>query len=114
MPNFSLTATGGMTWNESNGVVSVEINFEGTADGYGTVLGTYTGEPAGAPSGTYKYVGSSFSETGDQSVAIGSGEWTKLDGDNWSTTGATTIDNNEFKVEGRLRLSDRSWSGTFG
>lgn len=62
MANFAFS-NNTLIYTESDGVVSVTVNLEGTADGFGVVFGTLIAEPVGAPSGTYKYVGASYPET---------------------------------------------------
>lgn len=115
MANFSFGNNTAL-YTESNGVITVTLNLEGTAEGYGAVLGTMTAEPAGASSGTYKIVCVSYPESGQSATAIGSGTWTQIDADTWSTSGTTEISDLDgaVKAEGELRLSARSWSGTFG
>ncbi len=115
MANFSFTNNTAI-YTESDGVITVTLNLEGTADGYGAVLGTLTAEPAGASSGTYQFVGVSYPETGPSATAIGTGTWSQIDNDTWSTSGTTDISDVDatVKAEGELRLSTRSWSGTFG
>lgn len=114
MATFSFTNTTAI-YRENDGVISVELDLVGTAEGYGTVLGTMFAEPAGAPSGTYKIVCVSYPETGGSETAIGTGEWHQKDGDTWLTSGTSTISNaGTVPAEGELRLSSRTWSGTFG
>jgi hypothetical protein len=108
------------TWNtlrytDSDGVVSVAADLEGTAEGFGTVLGTITFRPAGYTSGTFDFVMVSYPETGDSVIARGSGEHSLDAPGRWSTSGTSTLSNGDnYKHEGNLDLANRSWSGTFG
>src|SRR5574337_1119710 len=60
---FSLKSTS-VRYSEEGG--SVEINYEGTASGYGTVVGTLSlrGEP-GAKAGPCSWTGQGFLESGE-------------------------------------------------
>lgn len=68
-----------MTLGEANGVVTNLINVEGTADGFGAVVGTITAASrAGDSSGTYSVVLANFPQTGDGVTSTGDGEWSKI------------------------------------
>lgn len=114
MANFSFKFTT-MTYTESKGVISAALNLEGSADGFGTVMGTLTAHGAGTGAGTYDFVLVSYPETGDQVTATGTGDWTKADGDHWKGTGSSTLSTGDvFKHDSVFQLSTRTWSGTFG
>lgn len=59
MANSEFTATS-LTYTEADGVITVHANWEGTAEGFGTVHGTASFQPAGATSGTYNGVWVSY------------------------------------------------------
>lgn len=104
-----------MTLSEADGVITNLLNVEGTADGFGAVVGTVTvPSRAGDTSGTYSFVLVNFPETGDGITASGSGEWSKLAWDRFSTAGSSTVSSGEaLKHEGQFDFSARTWSGTF-
>lgn len=104
-----------MTLSEADGVMTNLINVEGTAEGFGAVVGTITvATHAGDTSGTYTFVLGNFPQTGDSVHSIGSGEWSKLAWDRFSTAGASSLSSGEtFKHEGFFDFSARTWSGTF-
>jgi hypothetical protein len=104
-----------MTLTETDGVVTNLINVEGTAEGFGAVVGTVTvASRAGETSGTYRLVLENFPETGDGVTALGDGEWSKVAWDRFSTAGPTTLSNGEtIKGDGVFDFSARTWSGTF-
>jgi hypothetical protein len=104
-----------ITFSESGGVLTATINLEGTAEGFGTVLGTLSAHGAGTPSGTYDLLAVSFPESGEQVIARGSGEWTQAAGDRWTSSGTADLSTGEnVKAEGEFLLGERTWSGTFG
>lgn len=113
MPTFSFTwSNGPMT--QSGGKVSVAIPLEGTAEGFGAVFGTLHAHGVGTPAGTYDFIGVSYPESGEQVIGIGTGEWTQVAPDRWTTVGPTTLSTGEtVKGEGVFSLTERTWSGTF-
>jgi hypothetical protein len=115
-----------ITFSESEGQVVATINLEGTAEGLGTVLGTLTARGAGTPSGTYEILAVSFPEAvGEQVTASGSGDWTQVAGDRWTSQGTAVLSRwitrhgtppdygDHIKVDGVFLLAERTWSGTF-
>lgn len=103
------------TLSESEGVITTKFNIEGTADGFGAVVGTITVESrAGDTSGEYGFVLINFPQTGDGVSSVGEGEWSKIAWDRFSTVGSSTVSSGEaFKHEGAFDFSARTWSGTF-
>ena len=114
MANYSFNWTS-LTFSETDGVVSVAADVVGNADGFGTVLGTVTFRPASQPSGTFDFVLVQYPEEGDGVISRGQGDWKRIAGDRWSTSGTSVLSNgDEFKHEGEINLGAQSWSGTFG
>ena len=66
MPTFSFKWNT-ITFSEADGEVIATINIEGSAEGFGTVLGTLRCRGAGTPSGTYEMLAVSFPEDGSES-----------------------------------------------
>ncbi len=92
---------------------SVEVNLDGTATGYGTVLGTLTfrGEP-GAKSGALSWRGQGFLETGDTVTGFGEGTWEEAGKHKWRTRLiVSTSDGKSHASEGLLDLKTRTLSG---
>jgi hypothetical protein len=107
---FSLKSTS-TTYAESGG--SVQINLDGKASGYGTVLGTLTlrGEP-GAKSGSCSWRGQGFLENGETVIGSGEGAWEELGKHKWRTRMViVTSDGRTHASEGQLDLETRSLSG---
>ena len=107
---FSLKATSTRYSAEGAGV---EIDLDGTATGYGTVLGTLhlRGEP-GAKGGTCSWRGQGFLENGETVIGVGEGTWQEIGKHQWRTRMVvTTSDGNTHGSDGRLNLDGRSLSG---
>jgi hypothetical protein len=113
MPNFS-TTWNTITLSESGGDVIATINFEGTADGFGPIMGTLTCQGAGTPSGTYQMLAVSFPEQGEQVIGRGTGEWRQVAPDRWESTQTTDLSTGDsIKGQGIFDLPNRTWSGSF-
>src|SRR5437879_3739756 len=112
MPTFEHTFSPGTLTQESDGTLSITTPYEGTAEGIGTVLGTWRSRPVGKPSGTYEAIVVSFPDSGEQVTAVGSGEWTQVAPGRWTTVGSGKLSTGEetVKVEGVISLADRTWT----
>jgi hypothetical protein len=92
---------------------SVQITYDGTASGYGTVLGTMTlrGEP-GAKIGPCSWRGQGFLENGEIISGAGQGTWEELGKHQWRTRMiVTTSDGRTHASDGKLDLKSRSLTG---
>ena len=92
---------------------SVQINCDGTATGYGTVLGTLTfrGEP-GATTGALTWRGQGFLENGDTVAGAGQGTWEEIGKHKWRTRLiVTTSDGGCHASDGHLDLESRTLTG---
>jgi hypothetical protein len=103
-----------ITFTESQGTITATINLEGTAEGFGVVFGTLTAHGAGTPSGTYELLCMNFPESGEQVVARGNGEWTKVGQARWTSQGSADLSTGDtVKADGVFDLEARTWSGNF-
>jgi hypothetical protein len=92
---------------------SVQVNCDGTATGYGTVIGTVTfrGEP-GAKSGLLSWRGQGFLATGETVTGFGEGNWEESGKHKWRTRLiVSTSDGKCHASEGLLDLKTRTLSG---
>ncbi len=92
---------------------SVQVNVDGTATGYGTVLGslTFRGEP-GAKSGLLSWRGQGFLDKGDTVVGIGEGTWEEIGKHKWRTRLiVSTSDGKCHASDGHLNLKTRTLTG---
>ncbi len=92
---------------------SVQVNIDGTASGYGTVLGTLTfrGDP-GAKSGPLSWRGEAFLANGDTIASAGEGIWEVMGKHKWRTRLIVSgSDGETFASEGHLDLKTRTLTG---
>jgi hypothetical protein len=92
---------------------SVEVNVDGTATGYGTVLGTLTfrGEP-GAKSGLISWRGQGFLDNGETVTGFGEGAWEESGKHKWHIRlVVSTSDGKCHASDGELDLKTRTLSG---
>jgi hypothetical protein len=88
----------------------VECNCEGTATGFGTVLGT--GTFVVGKSGTSSWCGASYSDDGDIVTATGSGSQESIGKHRWRTSEFVQMsDGRALVAEGEFDLAARSWNG---
>jgi hypothetical protein len=108
---FSLKAiTATYSPGPAGGVLS-QVNWEGTATGFGTVFGTATfaGGPKG---GTYSLCSEAFMDNGDIMTGIGQGTFETVGKHRWRTEGFMQLsDGRRIAGEGEIDLSARSWKG---
>ena len=105
--SFKITSVG---YSEDG---TAQINLDGTATSYGTVLGTLTlrGEP-GAKRGTATWRGDGFLENGDVVQGAGEGSWEEIGRHEWRTRLVVSVSDGEtFASDGRLDLASRTYTG---
>ncbi len=105
---FSLKAT---SFTVGDGTFSA--NWEGTATGFGDVVGTLTarGEP-GAEFGTCSWRSASFLENGDQVQAAGEGTWRSIGKHRFQLRFVHAIsDGRTVLADGVADMASRSFTG---
>ncbi len=113
MPNFSFNWNT-ITFSQDGDDVVATINIEGTADGFGIVLGSLTCHGIGTPSGTYEMLAVSYPEQGEQVVGRGQGEWQQVAPHRWESQQTPQLSTGDtIKGEGIFDLPNRTWSGSF-
>ena len=101
----SLTLTPGAA-----GSIVTQGNCEGTATGFGTVLGTAAF--VGGKSGTFSWCSTAHLDNGDQLSGIGSGTYEGSGKHHWKTHGIIQISDGSRAIsEGEVDLATRSWTG---
>ena len=105
---FSLKST---TWTMSEGGLSA--NFEGTATGFGEVIGTLSGSgDPGAEFGSCNWVAGGFLDDGTQVQALGAGTWNSIGKHRWQIRMTLGIsDGRTIVADGSLDLPTRTFSG---
>ena len=94
------------------GSVLAQVNWEGTATGFGAVFATatYVGGPKG---GSYSECGAAFMDDGRALTGIGQGTTESTGKHRWRTEGFMQIsDGRRIASEGEMDLASRSWKGT--
>jgi hypothetical protein len=92
------------------GSTLIQANWEGTATGYGTVLGTLT--VVGGKSGTLSWCSEGYLDNGDELYGPGSGTYESIGKHRWRTQLIVQIsDGRTVSAEGEVDLANRSWNG---
>jgi len=110
---FSLKTTS-LTYSPGpEGNIVISQNYEGTATGFGAVLGTGTATGAiGMKSGTWTWFGAAYLENGDVLSGTGQGTFESMGTHKWRTVGFNQLsDGRTLALEGEVDLATRTWSG---
>jgi hypothetical protein len=94
------------------GSTLVQVNYEGTATGFGAVLGTATYVSAGMKSGTWSWCAVAYLDNGDSVTGNGQGTIESSGRHKWHTLGSIQIsDGRIVGIDGEVDLTARLWSG---
>ena len=107
--SFQITST---TYPGDDG--AVQVNVDGTATSFGTVLGTVTfrADAPGAKNGALSFRAQGFLEHGENVAGIGEGAWEEVGHHQWRTRLIMrTSDGQVFASDGVLDLATRSLKG---
>ncbi len=111
---FSFTSSGVTVTATPNGGVSQQVNVEGTATGFGTVLGTltfYASEP-GADSGFVTWAGSAYMDDGNSVGGQGRGVFDKSGTNTWRVRAVIQVAGGPLLLtDGEIALEGRTYSG---
>ena len=108
---FSFKSVTGSSSPGPAGSVLIQVNWEGTATGFGTVFdtATYVGGPK---NGTFSDCGIAYLDNGDALSGIGQGTYESTGKHRWHTEGFMQIsDGRRIASEGEMDLAERSWKG---
>ena len=115
---FSLKFSGNTYSSDESGNVTVQQNWEGAADSYGTVFGTLIFGPMSASEmnegGPIKWVGQGFLEDGTVVVGLGEGAFESVPGQHIARTSMLidVSDGTKIRSEGEMALETLIWTGT--
>ncbi len=88
-----------------------QVNWEGTATGFGAVFGTAT-FVGGPKNGTFSWYSTSFLDNGDGLTAMGQGTYEGTGKHRWHTeTHLEISDGRRIASQGEIDLASRSWKG---
>jgi len=94
------------------GSVLSQVNWEGTATGFGAVFATAT-YVGGPKNGTFSECGTAYLDNGDGLSGIGQGTYESSGKHQWRTESCMQIsDGRRIASEGEMDLASRSWKGT--
>ncbi len=94
------------------GSTLVQANLEGTATGFGAVLGT--GTFVVGKSGTHSWCGAAYLDNGDIIMTNGQGTQESSGRHKWRTQDVHHLSNGQtLGVEEEIDLAARTWSGKF-
>lgn len=108
--SFSFKSTSVTYVNSDGGGGAALINYEGTATGFGTVLGTLTlsGDVQGAGNGRSSWVGTAYLDNGEEVQGSSEGFWERSGKHKWrvrgilrTSTGATYTSDGVISLDGR-------------
>jgi hypothetical protein len=109
---FSLKTTSLTFTPGPGGSTLVQANFEGTAQGLGTVAGTATFVGAGMKSATYSWCGVAYLDNGDSITNNTQGTIESIGPHRWRTQAFGHLsDGRAMSVEGEIDFATRSWTG---
>jgi hypothetical protein len=112
---FSFKSTGVTCALVSGGGGVNHINLEGTATGFGTVIGTlsFFADAPGAQSGRTSWVGDAYLDNGDQVFGVSEGFWEKSGKHKWRVRGLLRVSTGAtYLSDGVVSLSGRTYKGT--
>jgi len=112
---FSVTSTSVTNSTSTSGELLQIVNVEGTATGYGTVLGTVTFHPdaPGVQSGKVAWVGTGYLENGEMVGGTGSGVFEQSAKHRWRVRVIMRIsDGTVLLSDGELLLEGRTYRGS--
>jgi hypothetical protein len=94
------------------GSVLTQVNWEGTATGFGAVFGTvtYVGAEKG---GTFSGCSAAYLDDGSSTTGMSQGTYESIGKHRWRTESFVQLnDGRRFRGEGEIDLAARSWKGT--
>ena len=113
---FALNHIGNAYRKNDDGVVVAYANYDGTASGFGTVMGTlsFPLPESGANSGTCSWTGQGFPPDSPWTTSSGEGTWEQIEGRYaWkiSIPAIEISDGRAIRSEGELDLEARTFNG---
>ena len=98
----------------SSGAGSIQVDYEGTATGYGFVASTmtFTVQESGAKSGTVSSNNVAWLENGDSMSAVGTGVFSESGTNTWRGRAMVIVsDGKVILSEGEVSLAERTYKG---
>jgi hypothetical protein len=111
---FSMTSTGVTVTGLESGGGANHVNLEGTATGFGTVIGTLTflADEPGGKSGTTAWLGAGYLDNGDVLEGSGEGVYDEAGKHQWRVRAIIRVaDGSVLLSDGKLSLKGRTYKG---
>ena len=113
---FTLNHTGNTYTKNKDGVVVAYASYDGTATGFGTIMGTMSFPLAenGATSGTCSWAGQAFQPDGTSTSSSGEGTWEQVEGKHAWKTRIPALEISDGRVissQGEIDLEARTFNG---
>ncbi|MCZ6617389.1 MAG: hypothetical protein O7E57_04595 [Gammaproteobacteria bacterium] len=113
---FAFHHTGNALVKNDDGVVVAYASYEGTATGFGTVMGTvaFPLPESGAASGTCSWTGQGFPPDSPWTTSFGDGTWEQVEGKYAWKISIPVIeisDGTRIRSEGELDLEAKTFNG---
>lgn len=113
---FELNHVGNVYAKNDDGAVVAYVNYEGTATGFGTVMGTmsFPLPQSGATSGTCTWTGQGFPPDSAWTTSSGDGTWEQIPGRyawNISLPVIEISDGSRIRTQGELDLEAKTLKG---
>ncbi|MFB3138546.1 MAG: hypothetical protein ACE10B_04950 [Phycisphaerales bacterium] len=113
---FEFNQTGNAYTKNDDGLIVAHVHYDGTAAGYGTVMGTMTFPlpEGGATSGTCSWTGQGFPPDSPWVSGSGDGTWEQVAGKYAWKISIPVIENSDgsrIRTEGEIDLEARTFSG---
>ena len=112
--NFAFKSTS-VTYAQLPGGGVNHINLEGTAAGFGTVLGTLSlfADSPGAKAGRTKWIGEAYLDNGEQIQSTSDGFWQATGKQKWRVRGTLCNSLGDvYQSDGVISLEGRTYKGT--
>ncbi len=114
--DFAFNQTGVAYTKNDGGVIVANVHYDGTATGYGTVMGTlaFLLPEGGATSGTCSWTGQGFPPDSPWVSGSGDGTWEQVEGKYaWkiSIPAIENTDGSRIRSEGEVDLEARTFTG---
>ena len=94
------------------GSVLIQVNFEGTGTGFGSIFDTAT-FIGGGRDGTFSEAGSAYLDNGEVLSGVGQGTYESKGKHRWSTASTMQLsDGRRLASAGEIDLAARTWRGT--
>lgn len=114
--DFKLNHIGNTYAKNEDGVVTAYASYEGTASGFGTVMGTMSFPLVenGATSGSCSWAGQAFQPDGTSTSSSGDGTWEQVEGKHAWKTSVPALEISDGRVmssKGEIDLEERTFNG---